>query len=60
MDTPRFLVDAWIQHPSPAFLRSELFARLRRCGVASVDLARPMNAAFSAPTRGGTLLRDDV
>jgi len=25
-----FLVDAWIQHPTPAFLRDELFATLRR------------------------------
>jgi uncharacterized protein len=37
-NTPVFLVDAWIQHPTPAFLRSELFATLRRWMGVEADL----------------------
>lgn len=38
MTSPPFIVDAWIQHPTPTFLRNDLFTTLRRWMGVDADL----------------------
>ena len=43
------VVDAWIQHPSPAFLEHEMFASLRRwMGMKEVPLSIPLGFTLGA------------
>ena len=47
------IVDAWIQHPTPAFLRHEMFASLRRWSGDAVPDAFPVDLTLAAMDAGG-------
>ena len=48
------IIDAWIQHPTPAFLRDDLFASLRRwMGIDTVPDSIPIELTIGALDAAG-------